>query len=98
AYHLARAGQPPDLPARPVVIHAIEVLEYDWPRARLDVRCGKGTYIRSLARDLGRAVGGGGMLTDLRRIAVGPYTIDRATPLNDPPEVLAQADLLPMPD
>lgn len=94
AYDMARAGEEFELPARPVVVHAIELLEYDWPRARIDVRCGKGTYIRSLARDLGTAVGGGGMLMDLRRTAVGPFTIDRAVGLDDLPQPLGQEHLL----
>ncbi|MCC6660828.1 MAG: tRNA pseudouridine(55) synthase TruB [Phycisphaerales bacterium] len=95
SYHMARAGRAAELPARPVVIHSIAVLGYDWPIARLDIRCGKGTYIRSLARDLGVALGTGGMLAALRRTAVGEFTIERAAPLNDLPERLVQADLLP---
>lgn len=94
AYDMARAGEAFELPARPVEVHAIELLEYEWPRARIDVRCGKGTYIRSLARDLGHAVGGGGMLTGLRRTAVGPFTIERAVSLESLPKVMGQGDLL----
>jgi tRNA pseudouridine55 synthase len=97
SYHLARAGKAETLPERPVVIHAIALLKYAWPLARLDVRCGKGTYIRSLARDLGRSLGVGGMLVALRRTRVGGFTIDRATPLNDLPERLDQAHLIPLP-
>ena len=97
SYHMARQGRAAELPERPVVIHAIEVLGYQWPIARLDIRCGKGTYIRSLARDLGVALGTGGMLVGLRRTAVGEFTIERATPLNDLPERLTQVDLIPVP-
>lgn len=84
AYRMARRGEleasvdAPPLPARPVVIHAIEALSYEWPALSIDVRCGKGTYIRSIARDLGRALGTGGRLSGLRRTRVGPYTIDDA--------------------
>jgi len=84
AYKLARRGErdssigAPDLPAKPVVIHAMDILAYDWPALTLDVRCGKGTYIRSIARDLGRALGTGGRLSGLRRTRVGPFTIDDA--------------------
>lgn len=98
AYDLARSGQELELPARPVRIDAIDVLDYEWPRLTLDVRCGKGTYIRSLAQDIGAALGAGGMLLSLRRTAVGPYTIDHARTLDELPGVLTQADLLPLPE
>ncbi|MFG0330207.1 MAG: tRNA pseudouridine(55) synthase TruB [Phycisphaerales bacterium] len=93
AYKLARQGREVKLEARPVVIHEIRLLEYDWPLARLDIRCGKGTYIRSLARDLGAALGTGGYLADLRRTAVGPYTVDDAIALDEVPEPLTEAHL-----
>ncbi len=94
AYRLARRG---DLTERPeprrVVVHSINIISYDWPALTLDVRCGKGVYIRSLARDLGGALGVGGMLTELRRTAVGEFTIDRATPLADLPDPVERAIL-----
>jgi tRNA pseudouridine55 synthase len=99
AYKIARAaelGRAPELtlPARPVTIHALSILEYRWPILRLDIRCGKGTYIRSLARDLGAAMNVGGMLVALRRTAVGPFTIDRAVLPTALSDTLAQKDLL----
>jgi tRNA pseudouridine55 synthase len=94
AYHMARAGEDPNLPARPVVVHAISVLDYRFPLLKLDIRCGKGTYIRSLARDLGKALGCGGMLHSLRRTAVGPFTLDGALTLDDIPQPLLQHHLL----
>lgn len=96
AYQIARHGGAPDLKPRPVEIHSIEVLEYSWPLVKLDVRCGKGTYIRSLARDLGAALGCGGMLVNLRRTAVGRWTLGQARTLDELPEVLRQENLLPM--
>ncbi len=78
SYHLARQGSAVEPEARPVEVHAIDLLSYEWPRLVLEVRCGKGTYIRSLARDLGRALGTGGMLTALRRTASGSYTVEQA--------------------
>ncbi len=79
AYKLARKGELVERPpARRVIVHSIEVLEYEFPRLMLDVRCGKGVYIRSLAHDLGAALGTGGMLTALRRTAVGMYLLDDA--------------------
>ena len=85
AYHAARAGTPFDLPPRSVVVHEMRLESYDWPSARVFIRCGKGFYVRSLARELGAALGVGGMLTGLRRLRVGPYTLDGAI----------RADLLP---
>ncbi|GIW74204.1 MAG: hypothetical protein KatS3mg103_0726 [Phycisphaerales bacterium] len=96
AYDLARKGQPVDLPPRPVHVEAIELVGYRWPIAELDIRCGKGVYVRSLARDLGLALGTGGCLASLRRTAVGPFTIERALPLESLPDALTQADLIPV--
>lgn len=81
AYDLARRGEAVKLEARPVRIDAIDVLAYDWPTLRLSVRCGRGTYIRSLARDIGQALGTGAYLTALRRTAVGPFRPDEAVSL-----------------
>lgn len=97
AYDLARAGHEVTLAARPVRIDAFDVLEYRWPILRARITCGKGTYIRSLARDLGRALGVGGMLTQLRRTRSGDYTIDQARTLEQLADPLTQADLLPLP-
>lgn len=97
AYELARAGKLDRLEPRPVEIHAIAVESYDWPRLTLDIRCGKGTYIRSLARDLGAALGAGGMLAALRRTETGRFRVDDATPLEQLPRTLTQEhlDLIP---
>ncbi|MCW5777308.1 MAG: tRNA pseudouridine(55) synthase TruB [Phycisphaeraceae bacterium] len=96
AYDMARRGEDPGLRARPVTIRSIDIVEYDWPRLIIDVRCGKGVYIRSLARDIGLALGPGAMLADLRRTAVGEFTIDGATPLDALPESIGQGDLIPV--
>ncbi|QOI99103.1 MAG: tRNA pseudouridine(55) synthase TruB [Phycisphaeraceae bacterium] len=85
------------LKPRPVRVDACEILHYEWPSLRLRVACGKGTYIRSLARDLGAVVGAGGYLTALRRTRVGRWTIDQARSLDALPDTLTQADLLPVP-
>lgn len=95
AYRLARKNKAPTLSPRPVVIHAVDIVEYAWPILRLDVRCGKGVYIRSLARDLGAVLGVGGMLHSLRRTRVGPFSVDGAAPLETLPARLSQSDLLP---
>ncbi len=98
AYELARKGEDPGLVARPVEIHAIEVLEYAYPRLRIDVRCGKGTYIRSLARDMGVALGTGGMLVGLRRTRVGRFGIEQSVRPEDLPEAMGQGDLMGVED
>lgn len=75
AYDLARAGEAPELAARPVQVDALRLTETpDRDHAVFEVTCGKGTYVRSLARDMGRALGCRGHVTLLRRIAVGPFT------------------------
>lgn len=88
AYKLARRGDEVELPTRRVRIDAIEIVGYDWPRLDVTVTCGKGTYIRSLARQVGVLLGSGGYLTTLRRMAVGPYTIERAVQLDQLPTPL----------
>lgn len=97
AYALARRGRDPGLSARRVTIHEIRVVAYAWPILRVEVRCGKGVYVRSLARDIGRALGTGGMLSRLRRTAVGPFSIDGALDGERIPAVLTAADLRPIP-
>jgi tRNA pseudouridine55 synthase len=82
AYDLARDGEVVELEARPVEIHRLELLEMpDADHAVLAAECGKGTYVRALARDIGRALGCFGHVAALRRTAVGPFTEDIATPL-----------------
>jgi tRNA pseudouridine55 synthase len=82
AYDLARDGEVVELEARPVEIHRFELLEMpDADHAVLAAECGKGTYVRSLARDIGRALGCFGHVAALRRTAVGPFTEDIATAL-----------------
>lgn len=73
AYELRRAGEDVVLKAKTVHVDEIEILDFDEEKKHLAIRvvCGKGTYIRALARDLGRAVGSGAFLTSLRRTRVG---------------------------
>ena len=75
AYDLARGGETVELAARPVEITRLElVASPDADHAELEAECGKGTYVRSLARDLGRALGCFGHVSALRRVAVGPFS------------------------
>lgn len=82
-YKLARAGVEVDVPARKVTIHALDILDVALPEVRLRVACSSGTYIRSLAHDLGEALGCGGHATALRRTAVGDFVVTQAVPLAD---------------
>jgi len=74
-YQLARAGQEIELAARPVTIHALELVAYAPPLLTLRLRCSRGTYVRSLARDLGEELGCGAHLKSLCRTRVGPYLL-----------------------
>jgi tRNA pseudouridine55 synthase len=84
AYDYARAGETVTLEPRPVVIHALELTSFAGPEAvSLRIRCSKGTYVRALARDLGRALGVGGHVTALRRTVSGPFSLAAARPLEE---------------
>ena len=85
AHRAARAGEPIELPTRTVTVHSIDVLGFDrgdgWLDVRIDLRCGAGTYVRALARDLGDRLGSGGHLHGLRRTeAAGLSVADAVTP------------------
>ena len=82
AYKLARSGRPADLAARPITIHSIELMEYVLPRATITVHCSAGTYIRSLAHDLGQVLECGGHLAALQRTAAGPFHLNTALTLD----------------
>ncbi|MFM8639090.1 MAG: tRNA pseudouridine(55) synthase TruB, partial [Planctomycetota bacterium] len=75
---------------RPVQIHSIAVTDFAWPLLSLDIHCGKGTYVRSIARELGQALGTGGYCTMIRRTMVGAFGIDRAVALDALPESITQ--------
>ena len=78
---LARRGKEVERKPRPITIHELECLEFTGETARLRVRCSKGTYIRTLCKDIGQALGCGGCMAALRRVSAGSYTIDEAVPL-----------------
>ena len=80
AHRLARAGKEVNLPSRRVEIYSSELLGFDPPHATIRVHCSKGTYIRSLARDIGRNSGSTAHLRELRRTDVGPFSVERAKP------------------
>ncbi len=78
AYSRARSGEVVELAAREVQVHRLEMTEWDPPDARLLIVCSSGTYVRSIARDLGRALGSAAHLAALRRLAIGALEIDDA--------------------
>ena len=75
AYSRARRGETVDLAAREVQVHRLEMTTWDPPDARLLIVCGSGTYVRSIARDLGRALGSAAHLAALRRLAIGALDV-----------------------
>jgi tRNA pseudouridine55 synthase len=95
AYDLARRGKEVALQPRRVRIDRIESLAYEFPRLEIEVYCGKGTYIRSLARDLGERLGCGGLIESLRRTRVGSFKVEEAVGL-DADAVTARSHLLPL--
>jgi tRNA pseudouridine55 synthase len=82
AYELARKGKEVSLAARKVRIYSVKLLKYQYPHLEVEVCCGKGTYIRSLARDLGQKLGCGGLIASLRRLRVGPFAVEQAVALD----------------
>jgi tRNA pseudouridine55 synthase len=95
AYDLARAGREFSLKPRGVVIHDIQLLTYDYPNLALEIRCSKGTYIRSLARDVGERLGCGALVRTLRRTAIGQLRLAEALSL-DAPGARERCRLLPL--
>jgi tRNA pseudouridine55 synthase len=77
-YAWSRKGIAIELPRRKVSIFSIGLASYDWPDATIEVHCSKGTYVRQLAADIGRDLQCGAHVTELRRLASGPFSIDRA--------------------
>ncbi len=89
-YDYARAGERIQVMPREVTIHALELVGFSGPDdVRLAVHCSKGTYVRALARDLGRELGVGGHVAALRRTRSGPFTLETARPLAEVVEALA---------
>lgn len=83
AYKLARRGEQPELKPRPVTIHSLDVIDYEYPRLTLDIRCGSGTYVRSLGRDLAERLGSGAVMSELTRTEIGDFHLANACELDD---------------
>jgi len=94
AYAVARKGKEVKLEPRKVTVFSIETLSYSWPFVTIDIKCAKGFYVRSLARDLGKKLKVGGYCTEIRRTEVGRFTLEIAKQLESLPEFLTQEDLI----
>ena len=100
-YEYARAGIELERAARRVTIHRLELLSFDGSQAVVDILCSKGTYVRTLAQDIGRVLGCGAHLSALRRTQVGPFRLENAVALDalqampDPKTALMSLDELP---
>ncbi|HEX3313616.1 MAG TPA: tRNA pseudouridine(55) synthase TruB, partial [Gemmataceae bacterium] len=93
AYRLARRGECVELAPRAVRIDRIDIEDFAYPRLDIEIACGKGTYIRSLARDLGQRLGTGGYLSSLRRTRIGVFDEFDAIELDSPPVPLTLRSL-----
>lgn len=92
AYEFARAGEEVELKRALINIYEMELMEYDLPRIKIRVRCSKGTYIRSLAFEIGEALSSGAYLTSLRRTRSGGFVVERAHTLDDFMEKLRECE------
>jgi tRNA pseudouridine55 synthase len=82
AYKLARGGQEVEIPLREVTVHSLEVIKYQYPELTIRTHVSSGTYIRSLAVDIGAALGTGAYCTQLRRTAIADWTVEAAKTLD----------------
>jgi tRNA pseudouridine55 synthase len=89
AYQFARKGKEVELKSKILVIKEIELLRFEMPEIELRVVCSKGTYIRALARDIGKALDSGAYLIGLKRTRIGEYTIDRCLDLAELEDMLS---------
>jgi tRNA pseudouridine55 synthase len=83
AYKLARDGKEVEIPLRTVTIHSLELLDYTYPEVRIRTHVSSGTYIRSLASDIGEVLGTGAYCTQLRRTAINEWSLEEAQTLAD---------------
>ncbi|MFM7073105.1 MAG: tRNA pseudouridine(55) synthase TruB [Planctomycetota bacterium] len=81
AYARARRGEAVAMEARPAMIHSARCSEFQLPSMRLDIACGTGTYVRSLGRDIARALGTEAVMAELRRVAIGPFSVEQSVAL-----------------
>lgn len=97
AYDLARQGETPDLKPRPIEVYSIDLIEYTYPQLTLDIRCGSGTYVRSLGRDIARALGTEAVMSALTRTEIGPFHLSQALSGDDvTPQSIDRAFIPPL--
>lgn len=96
SYKLAKKGKAPELAARPVRIYEISVGRFEYPHLELTISCGRGTYIRAIARDLGESLGCGAVCEDLTRLAVGPFTSTQGIRLESTSPQTVRDSILPI--
>jgi len=96
AYRAARRGSSVSLPPRPIHVDSIRLISYEWPRLRFEIQCGRGTYIRALARDMGNRLGCGACCETLTRTAVGPFRMEASMHLPTCTDEELRAALLPV--
>ncbi len=92
AYEFARAGEEVELKKALISIYEMDILEFEMPRLKIRVRCSKGTYIRSLAQEIGQAVESGAYLTSLRRTRSGGFTAENSWKLENFMEKLTECE------
>ncbi|HKQ48820.1 MAG TPA: tRNA pseudouridine(55) synthase TruB [Phycisphaerae bacterium] len=98
SYKLAKKGRAVPHAPRPITIYGSTIEDYAWPLLSLDINCGRGTYIRAMARDLGDALGCGAICEQLRREAIGPFTVDDSIRLDQASPEAVRAALIAVPD
>ena len=81
AYDLARKGEVVEMPERQVTIYSLELLDYTYPEVKIRVHVSSGTYIRTLAEDIGKVLATGAYCSELRRTKVGEWSVEGATPI-----------------
>lgn len=89
AYHLARDNQEVELKQRPVNIHYFKITKIELPDVHFEIKCSKGTYIRSIARDFGLELDNGAFLSALRRTSIGIFSVDDALPVAKIKDIIA---------
>lgn len=83
AYDLARAGKQPEMPERKVTVYSLDLIDYSYPNLKIRANVSSGTYIRTLAQDIGQDLGVGAYCTELRRISIDKWRVDDAVALSD---------------
>lgn len=95
AYDLARAGKAPEMKPRAVTIYELSIVSYAYPELVLDLRCGSGTYVRAIGRDLAKSLGTAAVMSALERAEIGDFTVENAVGVDAIDETTLPALLLP---